>query len=319
MGSGRTQECILREGGRFPQVRPGAYNIPARATASTVRHLRCNQSMPESTPSSPPKAFYVLAPLFSILITLLLIEGFLALFHPVPYSIERNMFFEPDPYTGYRLRPNSLGYFQHGIPARVNSQGHRDDEVSLPKPEGVFRILMLGDSFTVGANVRQEEAYPQVLEQLLNQNSARKIEVVNAGVGGWEPFMYAQYYEHYGRQYEPDLVLIGFFVGNDAYNQLNRVEQLPTAVLGRRVTRKAAANPLTRIKVFLFEHSHLVRLLLQKGPHRREFTREHCADFTEEYLALQRERMPTHLKRSPEREAAMANALAQIGRIKALA
>ncbi|RME83005.1 MAG: hypothetical protein D6775_09290, partial [Caldilineae bacterium] len=33
----------------------------------------------------------------------------------------------------------------------------------------------------------------------------------------------------------------------------------------------------------------------------------------------QRERMPTHLKRSPEREAAMANALAQIGRIKALA
>jgi hypothetical protein len=49
----------------------------------------------------------------------------------------------------------------------ANSHGHRDVEVTLEKPPGVFRILVLGDSLTVGANVRQEEAYPKVLEKHL--------------------------------------------------------------------------------------------------------------------------------------------------------
>ena len=58
----------------------------------------------------------------------------------------------------------------------------------LTKPPGVFRILVLGDSFTVGANVRQEEAYPKVLEKRLQSVYGPRIQVVNAGVGGWDPF-----------------------------------------------------------------------------------------------------------------------------------
>lgn len=261
----------------------------------------------------------ILTPILTIIVTLFAIELFLAIFHPVPYSIERNMFFEPDPYTGYRLRPDSEGFFQHGIPATVNSQGHRDDEVPMEKPEDTFRILLLGDSFTVGANVYEEQAYPQVLEELLNARSSQKIEVVNTGVGGWEPFMYAQYYEHYGRQYDPDLILIGFFIGNDAYNQLTDVDQLPTAVMGRRVSRAAAGKPYIRLLVFLHEHSNLWRLLTRRGPQMLDFTRENCADFTKAYLALQGSRMEAHLKRDSEQEALIQNSVDQIARIQALA
>ncbi|MCO6452344.1 MAG: hypothetical protein J5I90_16315 [Caldilineales bacterium] len=270
---------------------------------------------PTQPGQKPPKAFYIFAPVISILVTLLLIELFLALFHPIPFSIERNMYFEPDPYTGFRLKPGGLGYFQHNIPAQVNENGHRDDPATIAKPEGVYRILLLGDSFTVGANVRQEEAYGQVLEKLLNEESIQPVEVINAGVGGWEPLQYAQYYEHYGRAFHPDLVLIGFFVGNDAFNQLTAVEQLPTAVMGRRVSPGAAGSFRTALLVFLTEHSNLARMLVQKGPVQNDFTRTNCDQFTDEYLAVQRDRMPTHLKRSAEREALVANSVAQIKRI----
>jgi len=116
------------------------------------------------------KSFYVIVPLLSTILTLLGIEAGFAIFCPVPYSIEINMYFEPDAFTGYKLKPNGVGYFQNGIVAKTNSHGHRDDEVSLLHPPDVLRILVLGDSLTVGAGVAQEDAYPQVLEKLLNQD-----------------------------------------------------------------------------------------------------------------------------------------------------
>ncbi len=268
----------------------------------------------------PPLAFIILAPVLSVVLTLFAIELVLRLFRPVPYSIERNMYYEPDPYTGFRLRPYAVGYFQNAIPAIANSLGYRDDEVSPTKPDGVFRVLMLGDSFTVGANVRQEEAYAQVLERLLNERRpTQQIEVVNTAVGGWEPFQYAQYYEHYGRQLQPDLIVIGFFVGNDAYNQLEKVEQLPTAILGRRVSPGAADNEVTALRVFLLEHSHLARLLMQQTPHALVFTRQRCDEFTEDYLAIQSDRLKNHLQRSAEQEALAENSVRQVDRIREMA
>ena len=146
-------------------------------------------------PTRPPTWWYVVVPLLSALLTVALIEAGLAIFHPIPFSIESNMYFEPDPFTGYRLKPNATGYFQRQIPARTNAHGHRGRPVAEEKPEGTFRILVLGDSFTAGANVAEESAYPQVLERRLNEVAARPVEVVNTGVGGWEPFQYAEYYD----------------------------------------------------------------------------------------------------------------------------
>ena len=164
--------------------------------------------------SKARSSFYILIPLLSCVIAVLLVEAALALFYPIPFSLEKNMYFEPDPYTGFRNKPLSRGYYPNGIEANANSRGHRDAEVAVPKPEGVFRILAIGDSFTVGANVEAAEAYPEVIERLLNERGVN-VEVVNAGTGGWSPFQYAQYYEHYGQEFEPDLILVGFFVGKN--------------------------------------------------------------------------------------------------------
>jgi len=233
------------------------------------------------------KSFYIILPLLSCLIGILLIELGLALFYPIPFSLEKNMYFEPDPYTGYRHKPLARGHYPTGIDAIANSRGHRDDEVDIPKPPGIFRILMIGDSFTVGANVEQAEAYPQQLEQILNGPDGPKIEVVNSGVGGWGPFQYTEYLKNYGAQFEPDLVVVGLFVGNDIYLDRFSVDQTLSAVLGRRVTRGAADDWWTTSRVIAYEHSHVYRALMRIKPNDLDFGRQDCADFSEIYLAVQ--------------------------------
>lgn len=267
--------------------------------------------------------FYVITPVLSILLTLLLIEFGLAFFHPIPHAIEDNMYFEPDPFTGYKLKANSVGFFIQGIEGKTNSLGYRDDEFELTPSPDTTRILVIGDSFTVGANVTQEEAYPQVLETLLAEHATSKVEVINAGVGGWNPFHYAQYYEHYGRQLAPNMVVVGFFVGNDTYSQEMTVDDTRTAVMGRRVSRKSASNRTLPPKIFLYEHFHLVRLLMTRInritiAYDFEIPREDCRDFTPRYLVIQRQKLAYHLKQDERQERLAGNSLRQIARLKTL-
>jgi hypothetical protein len=245
--------------------------------------------------SQPRKSFYILLPIISCGFALLLAEAGLALFYPIPYSLEKNMYFEADPYTGFRHKPDGVGFYPNGIVARANKSGNRDDDVAFPKPAGVFRILMIGDSFTVGANVEQEEAYPQVLERILNQPGQPTVEVVNTGVGGWSPFQYAEFLEHYGAAYEPDLVLVGLFVGNDIYIDRFDAEQTLTAVLGRRVSREAAQSRWIKLRVFAYENSHIARALMAKSPDDMNFDRQDCGDFLDYYIAVQTNRVHSHL------------------------
>jgi hypothetical protein len=244
--------------------------------------------------SEPRKSFYILLPVLSCLFALVVVELGLAIFYPIPYSLEKNMYFEANPHTGYRHKPDSAGHYPTGIEARANSLGNRDDEIGISKPADVFRILMIGDSFTVGANVEQHEAYPQVLEALLN-NAERHVEVVNAGVGGWSPFQYAQFLDNYGAQYEADLVLVGLFVGNDVYVDRFSVEQTLTAVLGRRVSKSAAQSLWIKPRVLAYENSHIARALMKTSPEKLDFTRRDCSDFNDYYIAVQKNRIHSHL------------------------
>lgn len=266
--------------------------------------------------SGPRKSFYIVLPLFSGLIALLLVEIGLTIFYPIPYSLEINMYFEPDPYTGFRHRPLGKGHYPNGVEAIANSRGHRDDEVEVPKPPGIKRVLLLGDSFAVGANVEQPEAFPQVLEVLLNETSGETIEVVNSGVGGWSAFQYAQYYEYYGDQFEPDLIVIGFFVGNDTYADRFSIDDTLTALMGHRISREKGDGWWTRTRVVLYENSHIARALMQSAGD-SSFERKDCGDFNDYFLAVQDGRLFNHTKLPPpEGLELIAGNADQLGRIK---
>ncbi|HZI19437.1 MAG TPA: SGNH/GDSL hydrolase family protein [Pyrinomonadaceae bacterium] len=98
----------------------------------------------------------------------------------------------------------------------ISEQGTRDEEVAVPKPEGVFRVLVLGDSLAYGAAVGRERTFPERLEALLREKYPRA-EVVNAGVSGYTAYNELQYYLARGREFEADVVLLAFCL-NDAVN-----------------------------------------------------------------------------------------------------
>jgi lysophospholipase L1-like esterase len=109
--------------------------------------------------------------------------------------------------------------FLMGVPVRINSAGLRDREFTLEKPADTYRILVLGDSITFGWGVRQEKTFAKVLEQRLNDQPLagrpRHVEVLNTGVGNYNTAQEVAYFKERGRQYQPDAVILAFFI-NDA-------------------------------------------------------------------------------------------------------
>ncbi len=117
-------------------------------------------------------------------------------------------FFQYDSTLGWRNRPDAEGTFK--IPdsvtsVKINSQGVRDREHRFEKP-GRFRILALGDSFTWGFGVEQNERFTDKLQSLVGE----PIEVINAGVTGWGTDQELLYWTQEGYRYHPDLVLVAF-------------------------------------------------------------------------------------------------------------
>ena len=66
---------------------------------------------------------------------------------------------------------------------RIDSLGYRGADFPRVKPAGEFRIVMVGDSFTFGDFVEDDETLPAQLHQLL-ADRCPGVRVVNAGVGG---------------------------------------------------------------------------------------------------------------------------------------
>ena len=67
----------------------------------------------------------------------------------------------------------------------TNSNGLRDRNFEYYKSEDVFRILVLGDSFTFGYGVEEDCTYPKLLEKKLRKEfPTSEIEVINSGITG---------------------------------------------------------------------------------------------------------------------------------------
>jgi lysophospholipase L1-like esterase len=109
------------------------------------------------------------------------------------------------------------------IHVRTNAAGFRGGPLPGAKAPGTARVLVVGDSFTWGYGVAEDEAYPAVLGRLLAARTGRAVEVVNLGIPGAGPLDYRWHLEHTGLALAPDVVVVGLFANdvNDLY-QLQR-------------------------------------------------------------------------------------------------
>jgi lysophospholipase L1-like esterase len=113
-----------------------------------------------------------------------------------------------------RLAPGTTGEIA-GVPVRVNGAGYRGRDLAIPKPLGVFRIAFLGDSMTFGWGVREEETFAARLEDALARSRpGRRWEVANFAMIGANTAQAAEAYTVDVARYDPDLVLLGFFMND---------------------------------------------------------------------------------------------------------
>jgi hypothetical protein len=134
-----------------------------------------------------------------------------------------------DPGIVYELRPTVRGRFL-GHPLLINSQGLRDYEYSRRKEPGTFRIVGVGDSSLFGWGVALEESSLKLLERRLNEKSpAKKFEVIDFAVPGYNTAMEAETFVTRCLEYAPDLVLLNFNTNDyDVPNFMRRPGDLAT-------------------------------------------------------------------------------------------
>ena len=103
-----------------------------------------------------------------------------------------------------------------GSSGRFNGQGFRDRQRRVEKAPGSFRILVLGDSFVEALQVPLDAAFPAVLEDRLRlRKDIGPIEVLAMGQSGFGTASELMRYLSFGAAYEPDVVLLAFYAGND--------------------------------------------------------------------------------------------------------
>ena len=126
---------------------------------------------------------------------------------------KRDLFFRYEPFIGAEGIPNKKGIYatrSFKITVTHNNEGFRDLNHDKANTHNKFRIVTLGDSFTWGHGVNNDQIYMKVLERI-NPN----IETINMGGSGGDPPTSLKSYMQRGIKYEHDVVLLGFYIGND--------------------------------------------------------------------------------------------------------
>ena len=127
-----------------------------------------------------------------------------------------------DPELGWRNIPN-WNASTAGKKLVINSKGLRDREYPYEKPPGTRRLLVLGDSFTWGYGVENDAIFTEVLERRFAKDG-EPWEVINSGVSGWGTDQEFLWFKREGVKYQPDLVLVAFYILNDPYNNIGTVQ-----------------------------------------------------------------------------------------------
>lgn len=172
-----------------------------------------------------------------LLLTIFALEVGLRVFQRVPPPEPPGFFWRvPDPVTGWSLIPNSSGrwynaMYEFDVDVTVNELGLRSPEpLSYAKDEGVYRIIVLGDSFVEAMQVPIEQTFGHQMGRLLNNagvridDEAMEIEVINVGVGSWGTDQQLLWLRHEGYKYDPDLIVLAFYPANDFMNNYMPLE-----------------------------------------------------------------------------------------------
>lgn len=101
-------------------------------------------------------------------------------------------------------------------PERMNSYGLWDIEHEIEKPEGVTRVVVLGDSVPNDPTIPFVDRFPRAMERLLNERApaGQRVEVINVSCEGYSTLQEVRLFEEVGAQYNPDVVVIAYVLND---------------------------------------------------------------------------------------------------------
>jgi lysophospholipase L1-like esterase len=206
----------------------------------------------------------------SLVVAAFICEAAVRLFCP-PYIMPR--WVESAPYGIRKQIGNIRGFIvtsQYRHRFTTNSKGFRGtNEYAIPKPPNVFRVLALGDSVVCGYGVEDDQTFSAVLQRQLS--ARRSAEVLNLAVPGFGTAEELIQLENVGLEYQPDLVILGYFI-NDHFDNLT--SDLYRVQDGKLVRNAKVIEPalylrdhLSRIPgyTFLCQHSYFINFLRQSA------------------------------------------------------
>jgi hypothetical protein len=115
-----------------------------------------------------------------------------------------------DPSTGVRGIPNTVcrekAYESGWVEYKFNSCGHRAGFECGTKPNGTYRIVMIGSSFNFGMFVPREKSFAALLPAELESETKRKIELYNESMQWGFPASTALRFKQ-ALDAQPDMIL----------------------------------------------------------------------------------------------------------------
>ncbi len=164
-------------------------------------------------------AFALLA-IFGVVLGYGMLEFGVRTLHLLP-----DRFWQPDAQLGWRHIAGKSGWWtqedhEFRVAIQINPQGLRDVDHAYAKPAGTMRVLLLGDSFIEALQVPMESMVGRRLQATLGAGS----EVISTGVSGYGTASELEFLRREGSRYDPDLVLLAFYPGNDVKNNSPTLE-----------------------------------------------------------------------------------------------
>ncbi len=134
-----------------------------------------------------------------------------------------------DSLLGWIFPPDSQGIFKSGThvtPVTTNQYGLRHR--NLEPATAAVRILVLGDSYAFGWGVRATEAFPHLLQTMLQERfPSLKFEVINAGIPGYAVYQQLQLLSRLRTELSLDAVVATFSLANDPVDELRLARYTP--------------------------------------------------------------------------------------------
>ncbi|MBI3306316.1 MAG: SGNH/GDSL hydrolase family protein, partial [Candidatus Omnitrophica bacterium] len=156
------------------------------------------------------------------LIVLFLVLGGLELFFRTTHFLgARISWSTPDPILGWRFTPSQKFWTfeenDHPIVWTTNRFGWKDKEWSQIKPEDIYRIAVLGDSYVEAVHVEPDKNFLALAEKKLNSQTSHsaKFEVMNFGRSAFTQTEEWLVLQSEITSFRPDAVVLFFFPVND--------------------------------------------------------------------------------------------------------